>query len=331
MYYQRPTHYSDALRHGRFQAYLDVIEDRLEQGMFDEAKTLYGQTLRKILMLPRTELDTQEYRAIEKLVFKYPRIFGNSLSGMFARAKTFGSLPRPSQTKEKFRFLVLEEMLPQAKLQAIQEEVRRNEVLWSLDTDRQKTIRHHSQTNSITLFAPLDNPFVSNAVTREYSRKESIAKLFPALVSYIEDFARNKNGCLARVALVRLKPDSVVFRHSDGDAVLKGFDRYHVVIESKGGSLMNIGDEERIFPEGSTFFFENKVVHSAYNFSDRWRTHLILDMRVPKGQEKSTSIHSYRDWAYFDPSNAEALADYKIPDLTDTIQSNEHTTVQRKT
>jgi hypothetical protein len=90
------------------------------------------------------------------------------------------------------------------------------------------------------------------------------------------------NGGLGRVVLVRLKPHSRVFRHYDGEAWLKGRNRYHLVIKSSQGSIMNSGSETKTFQEGDLFLFNNKVMHTAENHSDDWRIHAIFDMKVPE-------------------------------------------------
>ncbi len=162
----------------------------------------------------------------------------------------------------------------------IQEELVRNEVCWIQDTSRQNGLLVHKHTNTIILRALVDES--DSKSVREgihESTRTSLSVLFPETLRLVEDFARERNASLGRVALVRLKPHARVYRHYDAETWLQGRNRYHLVVQSPGGSRMTSGIEKRTFYEGDLFFFDNKKMHTAENTSDEWRTHLIFDMR----------------------------------------------------
>jgi hypothetical protein len=168
-------------------------------------------------------------------------------------------------------------------LASIREEIAQNEICWIYNTARQDTIAVHKDTNAIVLRAMKNNDegFVAIDGPHE-SERAPLARLFPHTIDFIERFAADLEGGLGRVALVRLKPRSMVYRHFDGEGWLKGRNRYHLVINSSSGSLMASGAEIKRFGEGDLFLFNNKAMHTAENNSSDWRTHAIFDMKVPE-------------------------------------------------
>jgi hypothetical protein len=102
--------------------------------------------------------------------------------------------------------------------------------------------------------------------------------LFPYVSSLLERFAELERGDLGRAMLVRLKPMGRVYPHVDKGAYYAVRDRYHLVIQSKGGSPMASAEETVILQEGELWCFDNKSMHSAMNPSADWRVHLIFDL-----------------------------------------------------
>ena len=111
------------------------------------------------------------------------------------------------------------------------------------------------------------------------SVQTSMVAAFPKTTALIEDFARHHNARLGGVTLVRLRPKSAVFNHYDSEPWLAIRDRYHLVVQSPKGSLMQSGKEVVEFHEGDLFFFQNKKMHTAVNPSNEWRVHVIFDMK----------------------------------------------------
>lgn len=101
---------------------------------------------------------------------------------------------------------------------------------------------------------------------------------FPKLSALLERVALELRGELSRVMIVNLKPKGRVYRHLDSGEYYKIRNRYHLVLYSKGGSRMQIEDEEILFQEGELWWYDNKSHHESYNDSDTDRVHVIFDV-----------------------------------------------------
>jgi hypothetical protein len=194
------------------------------------------------------------------------------------RARMFYST-LPDAPEDKAKNLVLEKNVD---ISTMQQEVARNEPCWLVDTARQENVIFHKDTNAIALrtVPERSEEFVARDGPHE-SLRTPLAIFFPDTIKAIERFAQEKNAGLARVVIVRLKPHSRVYRHADTEVWLRGRERYHLVIQSKQGSLMTSGVEKKVFQEGELFLFNNKVMHTAENESNDWRIHVIFDMKLP--------------------------------------------------
>jgi hypothetical protein len=78
--------------------------------------------------------------------------------------------------------------------------------------------------------------------------------------------------------IVRLKPFGQVYKHYDFGKYYDMRDRFHLVLQSKTGSLLTSGDEAQILKTGELWWFNNSLEHQAFNDSDEWRIHVIFDI-----------------------------------------------------
>ena len=303
-YYRNPNVFREYIATKSYNSINDIIDMLRERSNNEEAISLYGFFLRKFA-LEKNSLTASDLKSCKLLLGPYGDFFSLSVRDRFLknlctvkfRLKYHEDFKR-SQNEIQGTHLRLHSKIEH--IEEIRKEISTHEPLWSLDVSRQNSIIHHRNTNQIVL----RNLFYGNtlvSVDGQYSYEEQIAKLFPKTMEVLENFRKSLDGTFGRVALVRLKPYQSVFRHSDEDIVLKGFDRYHLVIASKHGSYMSCENEVRVFKEGEMFFFENKVLHTAYNFSDSWRIHCIIDMRVEEKYNLSSPIYSYEEWARYSP------------------------------
>jgi hypothetical protein len=110
------------------------------------------------------------------------------------------------------------------------------------------------------------------------SRWTSLSAQFPATVAFIEEFAAQQRGTPGRARFALLPPGKTVLPHMDRGEYYRLRDRYHLVIRSEHGSVLNAGDESVRMQEGELWWFDNKAIHDACNDSDADRIHLIFDL-----------------------------------------------------
>jgi orotate phosphoribosyltransferase len=163
-------------------------------------------------------------------------------------------------------------------------EIRMQEHAWLLDTRRQEKITVQRDTNTIFICAPVRRSDLHVNENQE-SRLTTISEGFPKALAFMTNFAKEMNCKLSRATIVRLKPRSQVFRHTDAGSYYLIRDRYHLVIHSSAGSMMKSGDEEVRMQEGELWWFDNKQYHEAFNQSNEWRIHYIFDL-LPQAYER---------------------------------------------
>ena len=142
------------------------------------------------------------------------------------------------------------------------DEIRTQDHAWLLNTARQERIPVQRDTNTIVISAPVRRPDLHVNENQE-SCFTALSNAFPQAVAFMTTFAAEMNCKLSRATIVRLKPKSQVFRHTDTGAYYLIRDRYHLVLRSPDGSLMKSGDEEVRMQEGELWWFDNKQFHEA--------------------------------------------------------------------
>ncbi|MGF1496050.1 MAG: aspartyl/asparaginyl beta-hydroxylase domain-containing protein [Elainellaceae cyanobacterium] len=165
-------------------------------------------------------------------------------------------------------------------IQPLLDELEANAHYWLHDTSRQDKIKVQRETNSIYLRSAA-KPFPPGVTTSNdvhESRPTSVAKHFPVILGWAENFAASLEGELGRVTVVRLAPRGRVYRHIDQGEYYRVRDRYHLVLKSQSGSILGAGDEWVRMQAGELWWFNNKEPHEAFNESNDWRIHLIFDV-----------------------------------------------------
>jgi len=162
-------------------------------------------------------------------------------------------------------------------------EVEANAGCWSHNTRRQERIRVQRETNTIPLRGPA-RPIPEGVHNNDHhpSERTELAARFPVIMGFVEDFARELGGELGRVNVVRLQPRGQVYRHIDHGDYYRLRDRYHLILQSPSGSVMEAGGETVRMREGELWWFDNKQPHEAFNESGDWRVHVIFDV-LPAG------------------------------------------------
>ena len=157
------------------------------------------------------------------------------------------------------------------------EEVGSQEEAWLIDTGRQDKIRVQRDTNTIFLRSAVHRPDLPINENQE-SRLTSVSENFPRALAFMTEFAQEMNCRLSRATIVRLKPNSRVFRHIDEGSYYFLRDRFHLVLQSSTGSVLMSGGEQVRMQEGELWWFDNKQYHESWNESGDWRIHYIFDL-----------------------------------------------------
>ena len=163
---------------------------------------------------------------------------------------------------------------------ALLNEINTASHLWQEDTSRQRKVKCQRNTWNIFLRAaqkPLPKG-TNNANDVHETRTMRYSKFFPKILYFCQRFAEEQRGDLGRVTLVTLLPKSKVYPHTDFGDYYAVRDRYHLVLDSPSGSRLTAGNETAILLERELWVFNNKIVHSAENLSDKLRVHLIFDI-----------------------------------------------------
>jgi hypothetical protein len=159
-------------------------------------------------------------------------------------------------------------------------EIRTNQSAWAAQTGRQSRVAVQAQTNAIPLRG-LRRSKIQGRRRRDVheSRYTNLASRFPKTVALLESLASDLGGDLGRTKFARLPPGARVLPHVDRGEYYACRDRYHLVIDSDGQSVLTAGNEEVRMRTGELWWFDNKMIHSASNGSDHPRTHLVFDVR----------------------------------------------------
>jgi hypothetical protein len=148
---------------------------------------------------------------------------------------------------------------------------------WVLNTSRQEKIQVQRDTNTIFLRGAVRRPDL-NLNDNQESNFTATSKLFPLAIGFMSAFAEKMNAELSRATIVRLKPNSHVYRHVDAGSYYLIRNRYHLVLHSARGSVLACGNESVRMHPGELWWFNNKQYHEAHNESDEWRIHFIFDL-----------------------------------------------------
>lgn len=160
---------------------------------------------------------------------------------------------------------------------AFLDELAANPDAWALDRRRQQNLAVQRHTESISLRSAVRvaDEHINDA---QETRLERTASRFPAAIAFINSVASELGAEPQRAMYVRLAPRRQVYRHTDVGEYYLVRDRYHLVIQSEGGSPLTSGHERNLLHEGELWWFDNKLPHEAFNESNAWRVHLIFDL-----------------------------------------------------
>ena len=169
------------------------------------------------------------------------------------------------------------------EVEAFRNELKDRDHFWFANSERQKSYTVHKYAQAIILRALhhfTEEPVLIDGANE--SIRTEVAKYFPATLNFIEQAAADLGSGLGRVALVRLAPGCIAYRHADMEVFLKGRARYHLAIDVKEGNIMFAGEDILMVENGQLIKYANMTMHKAYNESDDWRVHVIFDVLPQK-------------------------------------------------
>lgn len=161
--------------------------------------------------------------------------------------------------------------------------------LWNQNTLR-TTIpgSPHSQVSDMWLrFNDMKRAAETGDASYVFDEHESVE--YPAYYAFPEAQAlifglmtKVRGERLGRCLITKLAPGGTIAAHVDGGAHAEYYDRFHIVLQGKRGSLFRAGDEVVEMRTGEIWWFDNAAEHEVSNFSDDDRVHLIVDIRCSR-------------------------------------------------
>jgi Aspartyl/Asparaginyl beta-hydroxylase len=118
----------------------------------------------------------------------------------------------------------------------------------------------------------------TQTLTEWATMKSLLAKARKAIMN--EPIAKQYlSGEMGRAMVSRLDPGSTIFWHVDDGPYHEKNIRFHLPLVTNPGCLLYSGPESMHVPVGLLTYFNNRVRHSAANWGQFHRLHLIFEMR----------------------------------------------------
>lgn len=186
--------------------------------------------------------------------------------------------PTPAPAGTALRYFQL--IRPQVDPAPFLAEINRLDDPWDIATGRQDKIKVQREARAIAIRG-LRKSAVGTLDRRDVhaSRYTSTARLFPYTTAFLEQFAQDYGGELARAKIVCLPAGHRVYPHIDRGEYYAVRDRFHLVLQGQPGSWLKAGNEQLEMQTGELWRFDNKAVHEAFNGGTGDRIHFIFDLR----------------------------------------------------
>jgi hypothetical protein len=85
---------------------------------------------------------------------------------------------------------------------------------------------------------------------------------------------------IGRVVITKLPPGGEIFAHTDGLVNAQYYQRFHIAINNKPGSVFTCGGEHFTAETGDIYAVNNLLMHSVKNDSNEDRLTMIIDLRT---------------------------------------------------
>lgn len=136
---------------------------------------------------------------------------------------------------------------------------------------------HHEVKDIVLRFQPITGPrtkadlFTNLGCVDYYTRF-----LLPYTNELLTEYTKTR--ITGRAIIADLDPHSQIGTHIDEGEYCAAYNRYHFVITSNPDVIFKCDGEEVNMPEGTIWWFNNKLPHSVHNNSNQHRIHLVVDM-----------------------------------------------------
>jgi hypothetical protein len=146
----------------------------------------------------------------------------------------------------------------------------------------------HHDTQAIYLRVPIGEitteswfEDIPHADTQVFNDWQSAQQVMAAIAkSHIQ--RSGVEPLFGKAMIVSLKAGGWVDWHTDQGPYAQAHDRFHVCLVPSAGALTFCGGMALNLPVGQLTFLNNRVLHSAVNFGNNPRIHLIVDVRKPE-------------------------------------------------
>ena len=168
------------------------------------------------------------------------------------------------------------------KVSALLDELEGRESLFKAQTFRQE-YEGSAHKDTETIFLRWSKENTPEAIFNSYSAvDQSAINEIPSVKSLIRESLELVRAVQwGRTILVKLFPRGRILPHSDEGKYADCFERFHLVLKSDIGNSFVCGDEEVQMRPGELWWFNHKLIHSAFNNSRSTRLHLIIDAIAP--------------------------------------------------
>lgn len=143
----------------------------------------------------------------------------------------------------------------------------------------------HHDTQTILLRGPAGNVSRETWFSDVEHADTPLLESWPSareLIAKISESHQRRSGLVpqfGKIMVVSLKPGGFVDWHVDQGEYADAHDRFHLCLVPSVGSALYSGMESLVLQWGTLAFFNNHALHSAVNFGQSDRIHLIFDVR----------------------------------------------------
>ena len=156
---------------------------------------------------------------------------------------------------------------------------------WELDTSRQENNAVHSPTKQYKLLFTSYYWEQGDEINPELINTLKTKKAIEELEIIFKQIENYYNGIIVRSEIIKMLPNSKIFKHVDGGTLLHYGRRCHIPIVTHPDITFTVFNNSLHMEESGWYEINNTLPHSVSNPTDIERIHLIVDV-LPKDMIK---------------------------------------------